>query len=150
MDNINNTTYENKYMSIIDKLKNTFIRKNHDYGSAVKQNYDEFEAYGHNEGLKYVIGRIAEKYHRLVNLTYGKHNNQVLDESIKDTLLDMANYAILAAISYEEHSSDAKYLTPPESTSTKNLIGEIQSEIDKHNTEPINKILNKPFYDRPE
>lgn len=100
------TPYEQKYMDIINKLKETFLKKNHDYGSSVKKNYDKFETYGKNEGLKYVFGRIAEKHDRLENLIYGDHPNQVTDESIEDTLLDMANYAILAAVSIQEHKSD--------------------------------------------
>lgn len=97
------TPYEQKYMEVIDKLKNTFLKKNHDYGSSVKKNYDKFESYSKNEGLKYVFGRIAEKYDRLENLIYGDHMNQVIDEPIEDTLLDMANYAILASISFNQH-----------------------------------------------
>ena len=101
------TPYEQKYMDVINKLKETFLKKNHDYGSSVKKNYDKFEAYGKNEGLKYVFGRIAEKHDRLENLIYGDHANQVTDESIEDTLLDMANYAILAAVSIQEHKTNS-------------------------------------------
>ena len=110
------TPYEQKYMDVINKLKETFLKKNHDYGSSVKKNYDKFEAYGKNEGLKYVFGRIAEKHDRLENLIYGNHANQVTDESIEDTLLDMANYAILAAVSIQEHK------TNPQSPNLRELI----------------------------
>ena len=110
------TPYEQKYMDVINKLKETFLKKNHDYGSSVKKNYDKFEAYGKNEGLKYVFGRIAEKHDRLENLIYGDHANQVTDESIEDTLLDMANYAILAAVSIQEHK------TNPQSPNLRELI----------------------------
>ena len=110
------TPYEQKYMDVINKLKVTFLKKNHDYGSSVKKNYDKFAAYGKNEGLKYVFGRIAEKHDRLENLIYGDHTNQVTDESIEDTLLDMANYAILAAVSIQEHK------TNPQSPSLRELI----------------------------
>lgn len=96
------TPYEQKYMDTVNDLKNTFLKKNADYGSSVKKNYDKLEKYGKNEGLKYVFGRISEKYDRLENLIYGNHQ-YVVDESIADTLLDMANYAILAAISFKEH-----------------------------------------------
>ena len=120
--------YEQKYMDIIDKLKKTFLKKNHDYGSSVKKNYDKFESYGKNEGLKYVFGRIAEKHDRLENLIYGNHTNQVTDESIEDTLLDMANYAILAAVSIQEHKSGPKNL---------NMFEELEQE---------QIISDKPFY----
>lgn len=106
------TPYEQKYMEVIEILKKIFLQKNHDYGSSVRKNYDKFEAYGKNEGLKYVFGRIAEKYDRLENLIYGKDSNQVIDESIEDSLLDMANYAILAAVSIQEHKTNPKFLTP--------------------------------------
>ena len=108
------TPYEQKYMDIINKLKVTFLKKNYDYGSSVKKNYDKFEAYGKNEGLKYVFGRIAEKHDRLENLIYGDHTNQVTDESIEDTLLDMANYAILAAVSIQEHKTNPQSPIPRE------------------------------------
>lgn len=120
--------YEQKYMEIIEKLKNTFLKKNHDYGSSVKKNYDKFETYGKNEGLKYVFGRIAEKHDRLENLIYGNHTNQVTDEPIEDTLLDMANYAILAAVSVQEHKTNPK---------TPNMIERLKQE---------RLIPDKPFY----
>ena len=118
------TPYEQKYMDVINKLKETFLKKNHDYGSSVKKNYDKFEAYGKNEGLKYVFGRIAEKHDRLENLIYGDHANQVTDESIEDTLLDMANYAILAAVSIQEHKANSvqEHKTNPQSPSLIEMI----------------------------
>ena len=118
------TPYEQKYMDVINKLKETFLKKNHDYGSSVKKNYDKFEAYGKNEGLKYVFGRIAEKHDRLENLIYGAHTNQVTDESIEDTLLDMANYAILAAVSIQEHKTNSvqEHKTNPQSPNLRELI----------------------------
>ena len=118
------TPYEQKYMDVINKLKETFLKKNHDYGSSVKKNYDKFEAYGKNEGLKYVFGRIAEKHDRLENLIYGTHTNQVTDEPIEDTLLDMANYAILAAVSIQEHKTNSvqEHKTNPQSPNLRELI----------------------------
>ena len=118
------TPYEQKYMDVINKLKETFLKKNHDYGSSVKKNYDKFEAYGKNEGLKYVFGRIAEKHDRLENLIYGTHTNQVTDESVEDTLLDMANYAILAAVSIQEHKTNSvqEHKTNPQSPNLRELI----------------------------
>ena len=118
------TPYEQKYMDVINKLKETFLKKNHDYGSSVKKNYDKFEAYGKNEGLKYVFGRIAEKHDRLENLIYGAHTNQVTDESVEDTLLDMANYAILAAVSIQEHKTNSvqEHKTNPQSPNLRELI----------------------------
>lgn len=113
------TPYEQHYMDAINNLKDVFLKKNADYGSSVKKNYDKLEKYGPNEGLKYVFGRISEKYDRLENLIYGNHENKVVDESIADTLLDMANYAILASVSFNEHHSKPQEM--PEAI--KRLIG---------------------------
>ena len=137
MEEINNypySPYEQKYMEVIDKLKKTFLKKNHDYGSSVKKNYDKFESYGKNEGLKYVFGRIAEKHDRLENLIYGDHTNQVTDEPIEDTLLDMANYAILAAVSIQEHSNQEERKAKPEDIT---LLEKLKQE---------RLIPDKPFY----
>lgn len=137
------TPYEQKYMDVINKLKETFLKKNHDYGSSVKKNYDKFEAYGKNEGLKYVFGRIAEKHDRLENLIYGAHTNQVADESVEDTLLDMANYAILAAVSIQEHKTNPiqEHKTNPQSPS---LIEMIEKDFPLY--KQITPNPDSPFY----
>ena len=128
------TPYEQHYMDTINNLKDVFLRKNADYGSSVKKNYDKLEKYGPNEGLKYVFGRISEKYDRLENLIYGNHENKVVDESIADTLLDMANYAILASISFNEHHSKPQEI--PEVMRLRNIAGveypEEYPEINNH------------------
>ena len=41
--------------------------------------------------------RLADKYNRLTSLCGGK-KQKVFDESINDTLMDVANYAIMAII----------------------------------------------------
>jgi hypothetical protein len=61
-----------------------FKRKNHDYG-------DAFAKYG----LIGVLMRIEDKIQRSISIT----RNQITlvdDESIKDTLLDLHNYAAMA------------------------------------------------------
>lgn len=131
------TPYEQHYMDTINNLKDVFLKKNADYGSSVKKNYDKLEKYGPNEGLKYVFGRISEKYDRLENLIYGNHENKVVDESIADTLLDMANYAILASISFNEHHSKPQEI-PEGIKRLRNIAGVEYSEIDE--------LTKKPFY----
>lgn len=131
------TPYEQHYMDTINNLKDVFLRKNADYGSSVKKNYDKLEKYGPNEGLKYVFGRISEKYDRLENLIYGDHPNQVIDESIADTLLDMANYAILASISFNEHHNKPQEI-PEVMKKLRNIAGIEYKETDE--------LTKKPFY----
>lgn len=64
-----------------------YAKKNHDYGNSFDKGMDTI-------GPSYGIGRIFDKMNRLVNLTNGKEQ-QVKDESIDDTLRDLACYSIM-------------------------------------------------------
>lgn len=78
------------YSAIVDSLRKTYIAKNHDYGDSFGQSIAEF-------GLTAAIVRIGDKYNRLKALVK-THEQLVSDESLRDTLLDMANYAIMTAV----------------------------------------------------
>lgn len=61
-------------------------------------------------GVGYLLGRvlcirIGDKFSRLMGFV-SKEKLRVKDESIRDTLLDMANYALIALILYEEEIND--------------------------------------------
>ena len=80
-------------MNRIDQMKKIqeeglelFIKKNNDYG-------DAFAKYG----MIGVLMRIEDKIQRALSIT-NKGINLVNDESIKDTLLDLHNYAAMALI----------------------------------------------------
>lgn len=63
-----------------------YAKKNHDYGNSFDKGMD-------NIGMAYGVGRIYDKMNRLVTLT--KEEAQVKDESIDDTLKDLACYSII-------------------------------------------------------
>jgi Nucleotide modification associated domain 1 len=63
-------------------------RKNHDYGAAG----DAIEM----AGVSGVVVRMLDKQLRLMSLTKPNHDQAVKDESIRDTLMDMINYATYA------------------------------------------------------
>ena len=63
-----------------------YEKKNADYGDSFSKTFDEF-------GLTASAIRINDKTERFKKLI--KQDAQVQDESIKDTLLDLANYAVL-------------------------------------------------------
>jgi len=67
-----------------------FTRKNADYG-------DAFAKYG----IIGVLMRIEDKIQRLVSITKNGVN-LVQDESIKDTLLDLHNYAAMALMLFDD------------------------------------------------
>lgn len=88
------------FKSITDKMSDTYKRKNHDYGNAFSEMYDEL-------GINYGYGKIREKVNRIKTL---KDNEaQVANEPLEDALLDCANYCILTLMEYQkrkEHGTD--------------------------------------------
>ncbi len=77
-----------KYSNILKRMDETHTRKNNDYGDAAYQGYKKY-------GDFYFLVQLHNKMSRLESLTVGKKTQMVKDESIDDTLLDMANYAIM-------------------------------------------------------
>lgn len=81
------TEDERRHRKILDEMADTFSKKNSDYGNAFEEILDDF-------GASYAIGRLKEKHKRLTQLVISS-KQKVEDESVEDTLLDMANYAVL-------------------------------------------------------
>lgn len=76
------------YEEIVKELYDIYKRKNHDYGNSFSILYQKF-------GLQSVVIRLWDKLLRLETLLNSKAQ---VDESIEDTLKDLANYAIMALI----------------------------------------------------
>lgn len=93
-------TDADRFKAITDKMSDTYKRKNHDYGNAFSEMYDEL-------GINYGYGKIREKVNRIKTL---KDNEaQVANEPLEDALLDCANYCILTLMEYQkrkEHGTD--------------------------------------------
>lgn len=81
------------HSQICKELTETYAAKNKDYG-------DSF-AIVRNEVPNSTLVRITDKYLRLKNLILSGEPNAVRDESIEDTLLDLANYCIMELIERE-------------------------------------------------
>ena len=73
--------------SLCNLIHETYVKKNADYGDSFGESIKDF---GYIAGLV----RISDKWNRIKNLLSGSEA-QVNDESVKDTLLDMANYCIM-------------------------------------------------------
>lgn len=74
--------------------------KNSDYGNSFGQSFAEYEHHRTGAGLEYAVGRMGDKMRRITNLAF--HGNQkVQSESIKDTLIDLAAYALMTVEEYE-------------------------------------------------
>lgn len=74
----------------------TYRKKNHDYGNSFFDMMDE-------DGPIYLKGKLGDKYYRFKTLISSQ--NKVKDESLIDTLLDMANYCILGIMWYEANAT---------------------------------------------
>lgn len=79
-----NTTIS--FNTLLDQIKDTHERKNHDYGDSFTKSMDEF-------GMTAAAIRLTDKLSRFKALINSEA--KVKDESIEDTLLDMASYAIM-------------------------------------------------------
>ena len=80
-----------EYERIVTDTMNLCKKKNKDYGSSVQ---DTFKKFG---DVSYLV-RITDKYNRICSLLEnGKV--EVKDESITDTIVDLANYCFLWASS---------------------------------------------------
>ena len=85
-----------RHKELMDEMHRTYIAKNQDYGDSFSEAHAEF---GPIAGLV----QIGHKYNRLKNILTGdKLELQVEDESLSDTLMDLANYAILLLMEIED------------------------------------------------
>ena len=81
-----------KHKELCDRIHNTCVAKNHDYGNSASDLYKKF-------GLISYIVRMNDKMNRINTLI--KREAEVKDEKITDTLLDLANYCLLAVADME-------------------------------------------------
>lgn len=91
---------DNPFKKYTDHLAETLQAKNVAYGDSFTKSVDDY-------GLKVIGIRLSDKYNRVKHLV----NNGLLkqnDESLEDTLLDMAGYAILGLKYLKEHKNEKK------------------------------------------
>lgn len=81
------------FRAITNKMCNTFEVKNSDYGDSFRKLFEEC-------GMTYAYGHLAEKLERINSLR--KNEAKVKGESMKDSLYDLANYAILTIMELEK------------------------------------------------
>lgn len=81
-----------RFKQITDEMVNLYERKNSDYGNSIHDTYMKYGA------VAYLV-RMEDKINRVRGLT--QSNNQKVDEKIKDTLIDLANYSILMLLELE-------------------------------------------------
>ena len=77
-----------EFAKIAQECIELYAKKNADYGNSFDTNMDKFGE---------IVGtiRIGDKYSRLEELTKPDNKANVKDESIDDTLIDLACYALM-------------------------------------------------------
>ena len=84
---------------IMREMLKTYRDKNADYGDSFSKSYQEF-------GLTAPVVRMSDKMERLKSLS--KAEARVKDESIRDTLVDLANYSIMTVLELDMEDEKAK------------------------------------------
>lgn len=88
-----------KHREICKALNDTYAKKNADYGNAFGDTFQEL-------GIVSAVTRIIDKTNRLKSLCRPGADQKVNDESVRDTLLDLANYAIMTVMEMDAQGGD--------------------------------------------
>lgn len=80
-------------MDILNEISETYVKKNADYGNSFSDLYSEF-------GMTSSIIRLSDKLNRLKQLQ--KTDAKVTNESVRDTLMDLSNYAIMTIMELDK------------------------------------------------
>ena len=89
-------TKTERHMKICEEQNHLYDQKNHDYG-------DSFHATYLEEGMAMPRIRLSDKLNRFKMLSKGT-DALIKSESIRDTLVDLANYAIMTIMELEVES----------------------------------------------
>ncbi|WP_061280808.1 nucleotide modification associated domain-containing protein [Clostridium botulinum] len=87
----------NRHKNICQDLNKLYEAKNKDYGDSFGKSYQEY-------GLTMACIRLEDKLNRLKSLAKGSEQ-QIKDESIEDTLKDLANYSIMTIIEFSKEAN---------------------------------------------
>ena len=86
------------HREICEEINDLYARKNHDYRDSFHQTFVE-------EGMAMARIRLGDKFNRFKTLSRSGEQ-KVDDESIRDTLIDLANYAIMTVLEMEVAGHD--------------------------------------------
>ena len=87
------------FTELTKAMCDTFAKKRHDYGQTTEETYKKF-------GPVSMLTRMHDKMGRLDTLLTSCAVNHVKDEKVEDTLLDLANYALITIL--EMHKADMR------------------------------------------
>ena len=91
MDNVK------QHESLLRQIHDTYIKKNHDYGDSFSRSFKKY-------GLVAAMVRMEDKWNRLDNMASGAEQ-KLVDETIRDTLLDLAGYCIMTTMELDKQKN---------------------------------------------
>lgn len=95
----NSTT--GQFIKITEEMAALYERKNKDYGNAFS---DEVK----DSGWGYATGLLGNKVRRVRNLLLHTDCQPEVKESVEDTLIDLANYAIMTLMEVRAHKEQPR------------------------------------------
>lgn len=97
------TEYNSKverFKQLTGEMSALYARKNKDYGNSFTEMYKEW-------GPMYPLSRMQEKLRRATQILRSGEV-QVTEEKVTDTLLDLANYALMTILEIKEGNGESK------------------------------------------
>ena len=91
------------FKGLVAQMAETFAKKRADYGPSTTETWKKF-------GPVSMLTRMHDKMGRLDNLMAKGNNNcpLVADERVEDTLLDLANYAIITILEMHKEATELR------------------------------------------
>lgn len=86
-----------EFKEVTEWMNNVYERKNADYGDSFSKTFEKF-------GMMAVVVRLYDKVERISQISVNEP--QVKDETEKDTLLDIANYAVMALVELSKRENN--------------------------------------------
>ena len=100
-----------RHAELCKEMNALYAKKNHDYGDSFHEQFLE-------EGWASARIRLTDKLKRFKQLTKNPDSQQIKDESVRDTLIDLANYALMSVMELDEstittHRSEGVIINEP-------------------------------------
>lgn len=90
-----------RFDRIAAEISLMYERKNTDYGDSFGRSVEKY-------GLISALTRISDKFNRLESLILNGEHTEVNDESLDDTLKDLAAYCIMTVVAREQQKAKRK------------------------------------------
>lgn len=87
------------FEKVLDEMADIHVKKDHDYGNSFDELYDDF-------GNLYAYMHLKEKMNRIKTLR--KSRQQVKQESLRDSLLDLASYSVMWIVKLDNEKKDGE------------------------------------------